>query len=85
MKSKIEWVSCKDKLPEYGDSYLVVVKQKYDYEKDWEYHIDVATNYGDYIDNYWDTFIDWNEGQETHIIYWAKMPDIQELLEIEEI
>ncbi len=74
MKQEITWVSCEERLPEVGDSYLVFIKQKYDYENEWEYHVDVAMNYGSYIDDYWDTFNDWIEGQETHITHWAELP-----------
>lgn len=81
IKSEIEWISCKEKLPEDGDRYLVLIKQKYDYEKEWEYHIDVAISFGDYIDDFWNTFIDWKEGQETHVIYWAKLPSASDLIE----
>ena len=80
-KNQIRWMSCKDKLPNVGDSYLVLIKQKYDYEKEWEYHVDVAISYGNYIDDFWDTFIDWKEGQETHVIYWAKIPFPTDLIE----
>lgn len=83
MKQEINWISCKEKLPEMGDIYLVLIKQKYDWQKEWEYHVDVAQNYGDYIDNYWNTFNDWIEGQETHVIYWAKIPFPTDLIEKE--
>lgn len=68
------WISVKDRLPEDGDSYLVVVKEKYDHEPEWRYHVDVASNYGDYIDGYWDTFNDWKEGQEVHVTHWMPIP-----------
>lgn len=83
MKQEINWVSCKEKLPEMGDIYLVLIKQKYDWQKEWEYHVDVAQNYGDYIDDYWNTFNDWIEGQETHVIYWAEIPFPTDLIEKE--
>ena len=81
MKSIIEWVSCEKMLPNVKDDYLVLIKQKYDYEKEWEYYIDVGTSFGDYIDGFWDTYNDWIEGQETHVIYWAKFPSPIELIE----
>lgn len=77
IKSEIEWISCEERLPECKDSYLVLVEQ------DGDCNIDVAISFGEYIDNFWDTFIDWIEGQETHITYWAKLPsplDIKEKL-----
>jgi hypothetical protein len=81
MKQEINWIPCKERLPEMGDIYLVLIKQKYDYEKEWNYVVDVASNYGDYIDNYWNTFNDWIEGQETHVIYWAEIPFPIDLIE----
>lgn len=68
------WIPCKDALPDIGDTYLVTVIQKDANEKEWHYFVDVASNYGDYIDDYWDTFNDWIEGQETHIIAWTLLP-----------
>ena len=71
-----EWISVKDRLPDNDvlDEFLVVVKEKYHWEKEWRYHIDTAMNHGDYIDNYWDTRNDWNEGQEVHITHWMPFP-----------
>lgn len=69
------WIKCEDKLPETLDSYLVVVKMKYEWETEWEYQTDVAyyTMEDGYIDG-WNTFNDWNEGQECHIVYWQPLP-----------
>ena len=75
-----EWISVKDRLPEVGDSYLVVVKCKYDWEKEYEIGTDVATFYpydnpDAYIDNRWDTYNDWDEGQQyIHITHWMPLP-----------
>lgn len=66
------WIPCNERLPEIGDTYIVTGIQKDPHEKEWHYFVDVASNYGDYIDDYWDTFNDWIEGQETHIV--ARMP-----------
>lgn len=81
IKSEIEWVSCEEKLPECLDRYLVLIKQKYNYEEEYEYHTDIAMSFGKYIDGFWDTFIDWKEGQETHITHWAKLPSPLEIVE----
>lgn len=68
------WIPCNERLPEIGDSYIVTGIQKDPHEKEWHYFVDVASNYGDYIDDYWDTFNDWIEGQETHIVAWMPLP-----------
>lgn len=73
IQQTIKWISCKERLPETGGDYLVIVRQKYDWEKEWNYGIDLATTFGDYIDNFWNTCNDWCEGQETHIDYWAEL------------
>lgn len=70
-----QWIPCSERLPEIGRGYIVTGKQKYAHEKEWTYFVDVAFNYGNYIDDYWDTFIDWDEGQETHIIAWMPLPE----------
>ena len=71
---KIEWISCKERLPEEGDGFLVIVKTKWEYEKDWSYNVDYATSFGDYVDGFWDTYNDWHEGEEVHITHWAEIP-----------
>ena len=69
-----EWIAVKDRLPDTGDSYIVCGKMKYSHEKEWEIFTDVAYSYGDYIDGFWDTFNDWDEGQEVHITHWQPIP-----------
>ena len=70
-----EWIPCSDRLPEIGDTYIVTGKQKYPHEKDWKYFVDAADSHGGYIDDFWNTFNDWKEGQETHIIAWMPLPE----------
>lgn len=70
-----EWISVKDGLPEVVDSYLVVVKEKYPHEEKWNVHVDVAASHGNYIDDFWDTFNDWKEGQEVHVTHWMPLPE----------
>ena len=36
------WISVEERLPDAIDSYIVVVKQKYEWEAEWEYDTDVA-------------------------------------------
>lgn len=72
-----EWINVEEKLPETGDRYIVLIKQKYPWEKEWEFNVDVACYTFDdgYIDNCWDTFVDWLEGQETHVTHWMPLPE----------
>lgn len=71
----MRWIPCNERLPEIGNTYIVTGIQKDAHEKEWHYFVDVASNYGDYIDDYWDTFNDWIEGQETHIVAWMPLPE----------
>ena len=73
-----EWISVKDRLPDMVDSYLVVVKAKYDYDDEYEIDVDVAT-YNPcekaYIDDCWNTYNDWDEGQQyLHVTHWMPLP-----------
>ena len=82
MESKINWISCKERLPEILDNYLVIIKEQDFFDKNkWNYEVDVAENYGSYIDDFWDTWNDWKEGQEVHVTHWAEFPDVPKLID----
>lgn len=72
---KQEWISVDERLPDVGDTYLVVVKLKYKWETEWKYYVDAADFVFEngYIDS-WNTLNDWNEGQECHITHWMSLP-----------
>ena len=75
----VKWISVKDRLPEVVDSYLVVVKCKYDWENEYSIDTDVAT-YNPYekayIDDCWNTYNDWYEGQQyLHVTHWMPLPE----------
>jgi hypothetical protein len=76
---KPKWIPVSERLPDIIDNYLVVVKSKYRWEKEYEIDVDVAAYnpYGNgYIDNSWDTFNDWDEGQEyLHVTHWMPIPE----------
>lgn len=73
-----KWIPVSERLPENIDTYLVVVKYKYDFEKEYSIDTDVALYNpyeGGYIDNHWNTFNDWDEGQQyLHVTHWMPMP-----------
>jgi len=72
------WIPTSVRLPEVGGNYLVVVKYKYDSEKEYSYDTDYAefTFDGGYIDNHWNTFNDWDEGQQyLHVTHWMPIPE----------
>jgi hypothetical protein len=74
------WIPVTERLPEVVDSYIVVVKCKYDWEKEYEIGVDIATydpfSGNPYIDGCWHTYNDWNEGQEyLHVTHWMPLPE----------
>ena len=75
-----EWIPVTERLPDVIDTYLVVVKFAYDWEKEYEIEVDVAT-YDPYcentiIDGCWITYNDWNEGQDyLHVTHWMPLPE----------
>ena len=74
-----KWIPVSERLPEVVDSYIVAIKSKYDWEKDYTYDVDVAT-YNPYekayIDDCWNTYIDWDEGQQyLHVTHWMPLPE----------
>ena len=77
------WISVEECLPEIGRKCLITVKLKYEWEKHWQYHVDIG-----YIcteDDEWMTTNDWDEGQEVFITHWMPLPEPQRFgLEAEE-
>lgn len=76
------WISVKDRAPKKISNYLVVIKYKYAFEKEYNYDTDVA-HYdpfgGGYVDGCWDTWNDWDEGQEElTVTHWMELPDCPE-------
>jgi hypothetical protein len=56
----------------YDEKYLILIAENYG--KGWEYNVDVAEPYGDYLDNFWDTENDWVEGVPVKVVAYAEMP-----------
>lgn len=76
------WISVEDRLPDTIDDYIVAIKHKYDHEEEYSYGKDVAVYNpyeGAYIDGCWDTFNDWDEGQQfLHVTHWMPLPQLPE-------
>lgn len=76
-----QWIPCSEKLPkriingnvETVQEFFVTVKERWPGEE-WSYHTDIAEFPGDYIDDIWQTYNDWREGQEVHVIAWMPLP-----------
>lgn len=62
------WIPVSERLPDIGDTYLVTVMVGK------EIRTDVADSFGSYIDGFWDTFNDWIEDEECHVIAWMPLP-----------
>ena len=76
---KINWVSFdRDHPPsDLGvlDDYIILLREdNYDNGTTWTYHTDCATPYGDYLDKFWDTTNDWDEGQRIEVLAYAEFP-----------
>lgn len=77
LPSAQQWIPCSERLPEVYEAYIVSGKQKYEFETEWSYFVDVAV-YDPTGERYigpWQTFVDWKEGQETYITAWMKLPE----------
>lgn len=76
---KINWIPFdKDNLPmdlDYEEIYLILLREDdYDNGATWAYHVDTALPYGTYLDNFWDTEHDWDEGQLIEVLGYAELP-----------
>lgn len=79
---KIDWIEFDPKNPppnlsDESNAYLVLVEDL-GYLKDGHYdvpryYLDTATAYGDYLDDFWNTTIDWDEGNNVHVIAYADL------------
>lgn len=74
---KINWIAFDKNNPPSNISderYLIFFRtDNYDNGSTWNYHMDIATPYGDYIDNFWDTETDWYEGQRIEVLAYAEI------------
>ena len=58
-----------------GDYYLIFLREDdYNDGATWTYHVDYAIPYGSYLDNFWDTRNDWDEGQRIEVLAYAELP-----------
>ena len=81
---KLNWIPFNPDRPpidltDCEDAYLVLIEDK-GYPPQYpnepcEYYMDVATAYGSYLDNFWDTTNDWNEGNDIHVIAYCGLGD----------
>lgn len=60
--------------------YLILLREDdYDNGATWTYHVDIATPYGSYLDNFWNITNDWDEGQKIEVLGYCETPyDLKE-------
>lgn len=89
---KIHWIPFDKANPPINLSIeqevLILLREdNYNNGATWQYSVDIATPYGDYIDNFWDTTNDWCEGQRVEVVAYAELPyslsesDLNEIIE----
>lgn len=76
---KFNWISFdKDNPPTdllEEKEYLILLREdNYNNGATWTYHVDIATAYGSYLDNFWNTTNDWDEGQLIEVLGYAETP-----------
>lgn len=81
---KINWISFdKDNPPKdipFDTECLIFLREKY--TEEWEYSVDIAIPYGKYLDNFWNTNVDWKEGQDVEVLAYAQLPYAQKESEL---
>lgn len=76
---KINWIPFDRNNPPSDlcsfEEYLIFFREdNYDDGATWEYHTDYATPYGFYLNNFWDTTNDWDEGARIEVLAYAEFP-----------
>ena len=76
---KINWIPFDKNNPpanlNFDEEFLIFLREdNYDNGATWTYHTDCATPYGSYLDNFWNTSNDWDEGQLIEVLAYAEFP-----------
>ena len=66
-----QWIPVTERLPNPFEGVLITVKERWNDTDKWEYHTDVGSFC---VDGEWETYNDWNEGQDLHIVAWMPLP-----------
>lgn len=57
------------------ETCIVLLRKRRRPDEPWTYHVDTATAFGSYIDNFWDTEIAWIEGNNTvEVVSYTHLP-----------
>jgi hypothetical protein len=68
-----KWISVEDKLPDIYESCIIMVATKYAWENKWRRDTDVGCLNDD---GEWDTWNDWDEGNEVVITHWKPLHEL---------
>ena len=76
---KFNWISFDENKPPCDlieeKEYLILLREdNYNNGATWTYHVDVATPYGSYLSNFWNTTNDWDEGQKIEVLAYCDLP-----------
>lgn len=70
------WTPCSEKLPlTYEGDIPVVETYIVTVSVDGVLFVDKAYSFGTYIDGFWDTVNDWDEGNDVHVLAWMSLPE----------
>lgn len=77
---KINWIPFDKNNPPIdlmdNAEYLIFFRDDdYNNGATWTYHTDYVTPYGSYLEDFWDTSNDWDEGQRIEVLAYAEFPD----------
>lgn len=69
------WIPCSERLPlTYEGNIPVVETYIVTVSVDGVLFVDTAYSFGTYIDGFWDTVVDWDEGNDVHVLAWMPLP-----------
>ena len=74
---KFNWIPFDKNNPpclDADEEYMILLRERWYSDEPWEYSVDRASPYGSYIDDFWDTTNDWDEGQEIEVIAYCELP-----------
>jgi NTP pyrophosphatase (non-canonical NTP hydrolase) len=85
---KIKWIPFDSNNPPANlnpdETFLIFLREDdYNNGASWHYSVDVASPYGDYLDNFWTTENDWLEGQRVEVLAYARFPYYQKETEFD--
>ena len=70
------WIPCSEGMPlTYEGDIPVVETYIVTVSVDGVLFVDKAYSFGTYIDGFWDTVNDWDEGNDVHVLAWMPLPE----------